>query len=34
MEGRQMVMVIAPVKKTPAAAKPKAKEEHKETAAA
>ncbi len=34
MEGRQMVMVIAPVKKAPAAAKPKAKEEQKETAAA
>ncbi|MFM8501805.1 MAG: translation initiation factor IF-3 [Fluviibacter sp.] len=34
MEGRKMVMVIAPVKKTPAAAKPKAKEEQKETAAA
>ena len=33
MEGRQMVMVIAPVKKAPAAAKPKAKEEHNETAA-
>ena len=34
MEGRQMVMVIAPVKKTPASAKPKAKEEQSETAAA
>lgn len=34
MEGRQMVMVIAPVKKAPAAAKPKAKEEQTETAAA
>lgn len=34
MEGRQMVMVIAPVKKTPAGAKPKVKEEQKETAAA
>ena len=35
MEGRQMVMVIAPVKKAAAAAaKPKAKEEQKETAAA
>lgn len=34
MEGRQMVMVIAPVKKAPAATKPKAKEEQKETAAA
>jgi translation initiation factor IF-3 len=33
MEGRQMVMVIAPVKKAPATAKPKAKEEHNETAA-
>ncbi len=34
MEGRQMVMVIAPVKKTPVTAKPKAKEEQSETAAA
>ncbi|MFZ9616223.1 MAG: translation initiation factor IF-3 [Fluviibacter sp.] len=34
MEGRQMVMVIAPVKKAPAAAKPKAKEEQKEAATA
>ena len=34
MEGRQMVMVIAPVKKAPAGAKPKAKEEQSETAAA
>lgn len=34
MEGRQMVMVIAPVKKTAAAAKPKAKDEQSETAAA
>lgn len=34
MEGRQMVMVIAPVKKAPAAAKPKAKEGQTETAAA
>ncbi len=34
MEGRQMVMVIAPAKKAPVAAKPKAKEEQKETAAA
>ena len=34
MEGRQMVMVIAPVKKAPAAAKPKTKEEQTETAAA
>ena len=32
MEGRQMVMVIAPVKKTAAVAKPKVKEEHSETA--
>ena len=34
MEGRQMVMVIAPVKKAPAAAKPKTKEGQTETAAA
>ena len=34
MEGRQMVMVIAPVKKAPATAKPKAKDERNETAAA
>ncbi len=34
MEGRQMVMVIAPVKKAAAAAKPKAKDEQSETAAA
>ena len=34
MEGRQMVMVIAPVKKAVAGAKPKAKEEHSETAVA
>ena len=34
MEGRQMVMVIAPVKKTPVSAKPKAKDEQTETAAA
>lgn len=34
MEGRQMVMVIAPAKKAPAAAKAKAKEEQTETAAA
>ena len=34
MEGRQMVMVIAPVKKAPAGAKPKTKEEQTETAAA
>ncbi len=34
MEGRQMVMVIAPVKKTAAVAKPKAKDEQSETAAA
>lgn len=34
MEGRQMVMVIAPVKKAVAGAKPKAKEEQSETAAA
>ena len=34
MEGRQMVMVIAPVKKAPVAAKPKAKEEQKEAATA
>lgn len=34
MEGRQMVMVIAPVKKAAVAAKPKAKEGQTETAAA
>ena len=34
MEGRQMVMVIAPVKKAAAAAKPKVKDEQSETAAA
>lgn len=34
MEGRQMVMVIAPVKKTVAGVKPKTKEEQPETAAA
>jgi translation initiation factor IF-3 len=34
MEGRQMVMVIAPVKKAPAGAKPKVKDEQTETAAA
>ena len=34
MEGRQMVMVIAPVKKAPAGAKAKTKEEQTETAAA
>ena len=34
MEGRQMVMVIAPVKKAAASARPKAKEEQSETAAA
>ncbi len=34
MEGRQMVMVIAPAKKAPATTKPKAKEEQTETAAA
>ncbi len=34
MEGRQMVMVIAPVKKVVATAKPKAKEESTESAAA
>jgi translation initiation factor IF-3 len=33
MEGRQMVMVIAPAKKAPVAAKPKTKEEQTETAA-
>ena len=34
MEGRQMVMVIAPAKKAPGTAKPKAKDEQSETAAA
>jgi translation initiation factor IF-3 len=34
MEGRQMVMVIAPAKKAPVTSKPKAKEEQTETAAA
>jgi translation initiation factor IF-3 len=34
MEGRQMVMVIAPVKKAPVGAKPKTKDEQNETAAA
>ncbi|WVH09542.1 MAG: Translation initiation factor 3 [Fluviibacter phosphoraccumulans EoVTN8] len=34
IEGRQMVMVITPVKKAPAAAKPKAKEELKEAVTA
>ena len=34
MEGRQMVMVIAPAKKAPVTAKPKAKDEQSETAAA
>jgi translation initiation factor IF-3 len=32
MEGRQMVMVIAPVKKAAASVKPKAREEQSETA--
>ena len=34
MEGRQMVMVIDPAKKAPVTAKPKAKDEQSETAAA